>query len=642
MAYGPGRRLQFPRGRPRRLRLVATAGSAAGRSRARSTPISIPIAASTARAKRVHLTALVRDDKARRGRRLAADLAPVAAGRGRGRPPPADRRQARRPTHETYALARDARIGTWRVELKLDPKAPAIGSVEFRVEDFVPPQLKLELSAADQPIRPGEPFPVAVTGELLLRRAGGRARGRGAGDDRARRQPFPSEPGFQFGLVDEEFCRQQPRISTRRRPTTHGKSSVTLDLTDLPDLTKPLAATIRVSVFEPSGRAGQRNPDPADPHARRWRSACARRRATTRSPRASRRTSTSSRSTPTASASPRRACAGNCCARAGNMTGIRSTASWRHRVQVRDQPLETGDARYRRRRAGDAVADAAGRALSLGGRRTARAARNRACAFMSAGGSRRPCRMFPTSSPRRSTRRATSRATPPSCSIKAPFAGEAELAIASDRMLALRSVTLPQDGHDGRDPGRCRLGQRGLRAGQRLSPAERRHAGTRQGTPRGPGRAVGVAWLGIDPARARWQSRSPRPMSRGRAGPIDIGGQGRRARAGRRGLCDPRRGRRGGVEADRFRQPGAGDILFRQAPARGRTARSLRPADRSGAPAVSACCAAAATSSPSARSPASPTRAAASSRSIRGSCGSMATAPRRCISTSPISRASSG
>src|SRR5260370_31381756 len=60
---------------------------------------------------------------------------------------------------ETYSLARDARIGTWRVELKLDPKAPAIGSAEFRVEDFVPPQLKLELSAQDQPIRPGAPFP---------------------------------------------------------------------------------------------------------------------------------------------------------------------------------------------------------------------------------------------------------------------------------------------------------------------------------------------------------------------------------------------------------------------------------------------------------------------------------------------------
>jgi len=36
----------------------------------------------------------------------------------------------------TYALARDARVGTWHAELRLDPKAPAIGSIEFRVRGF--------------------------------------------------------------------------------------------------------------------------------------------------------------------------------------------------------------------------------------------------------------------------------------------------------------------------------------------------------------------------------------------------------------------------------------------------------------------------------------------------------------------------
>ncbi len=63
---------------------------------------------------------------------------------------------------QSYALPRDARIGTWRVELQLDPKAPPIGAAEFRVEDFVPPQLKVELAAADEPIRPAEAFPVDV------------------------------------------------------------------------------------------------------------------------------------------------------------------------------------------------------------------------------------------------------------------------------------------------------------------------------------------------------------------------------------------------------------------------------------------------------------------------------------------------
>src|SRR5204863_207213 len=105
----------------------------------------------------------------------------------------------------TYALARDARIGTWHAELKLDSKAPAIGSIEFRVEDFVPPQLKVELSAADRPVKPGEPFPVTVGARYYYGAPGAglsvEAQASIAFDD----APFPNEPGFHFGLVGDEF-----------------------------------------------------------------------------------------------------------------------------------------------------------------------------------------------------------------------------------------------------------------------------------------------------------------------------------------------------------------------------------------------------------------------------------------------------
>ncbi len=184
--------------------------------------------------------------------------------------------------------------------------------------------------------------------------------------------------------------------------------------------------------------------------------------------------------------------------------------------------------------------------------------------------------MCPTSSTRRSTRRAITPGDTAKLFIKAPFAGEAELAIASDRVLSLRSMTLPAGRHHARHPGRCRLGQRRLRAGQRLSPVADA-PGPQQ---RGPGRAVGVAWLGIDPSAAHARARRwPRPMSCGRAARSRSRSRSPVSRR-RGGLRHPRRGRRGGAEADRFRQPGAGEILFRQAPARGRIARSLWPADR--------------------------------------------------------------
>ena len=77
--------------------------------------------------------------------------------------------------------------------------------------------------------------------------------------------------------------------------------------------------------------------------------------------------------------------------------------------------------------------------------------------------------------------------------VKAPFAGQAELAIASDRILSLRAVNLPAEGIT-LDVPVDRSWANGIYAlvsAYRPSDAP----GPQQ---RGPGRAVGVAWLGID------------------------------------------------------------------------------------------------------------------------------------------------
>jgi hypothetical protein len=77
--------------------------------------------------------------------------------------------------------------------------------------------------------------------------------------------------------------------------------------------------------------------------------------------------------------------------------------------------------------------------------------------------------------------------------IKAPFAGQAELAIASDRVLSLRALNLPADGITLDVPVDSSWGSGvyALISAYRPSDAP----GPQQ---RGPGRAVGVAWLGID------------------------------------------------------------------------------------------------------------------------------------------------
>src|SRR5207248_6810703 len=88
----------------------------------------------------VHLVTLVRDDKAE-----ALSNLPVTLRLLRPDGVEVERRQLtddRLGAREVaFALARDARIGSWRVEVKLDPKATQIGTAGYRVEGIVPPRL---------------------------------------------------------------------------------------------------------------------------------------------------------------------------------------------------------------------------------------------------------------------------------------------------------------------------------------------------------------------------------------------------------------------------------------------------------------------------------------------------------------------
>ena len=120
----------------------------------------------------------------------------------------------------------------------------------------MPPQLKVALSAGDGPIAPGEPFPVDVEASYYYGAPGAELAVQAEATIAFDEDPFPNEPGFQFGLADEEFAGTRQDVDA---PATDGdgKSTVSLTLTDLPDLTKPLAATVRSAW---SSRAGAPSP----------------------------------------------------------------------------------------------------------------------------------------------------------------------------------------------------------------------------------------------------------------------------------------------------------------------------------------------------------------------------------------------
>jgi alpha-2-macroglobulin len=391
---------------------------------------------------------------------------------------------------ESFAMPRDARIGAWRVELYLDPKAPPIGSAEFRVEDFVPPQLKVELAAADAPIRPAEALPVDVAARYYYGAPGAglavEAEAVIALDD----NPFPSHAGFHFGLTDEEFTGDRRDLEA---PSTdeNGKARLSVTLSDLPDLTRPLAATIRIGVLEPSGRAVSE---------------------TLSRPIRQRQVSIGLRSPAGDGAVAEGTDAkleviavdplgAPIAAKGLRFELLRETweyrwysvnGVWHHKSNIHSQPIDTGTIDV----AADAPANLS-RQLPPG--------RYRWEVSDPGTGAQSSLRFhvgwwveaeLPDVPDKLEAVLDKSGYQPGETAklfIKAPFAGEAELAIASDRVLSLRTLSLPTGGTTVDIPvdASWSSGVYALVSAYRPSDAP----GPQQ---RGPGRAVGVAWLGID------------------------------------------------------------------------------------------------------------------------------------------------
>jgi alpha-2-macroglobulin len=447
----------------------------------------------------VHLMALVRDDKSDalssvpltlrllRPDGVAVDSRQVSGGDLGGH-------------YQRYDLPRDARMGTWQVELRVDPKAPPIGTAEFRVEDFVPPTLKVDLSAGDAPIHPNEDYTVAVLGKYYYGAPGVglsvEARASIAFDDK----PFPSEPDFHFGLADEKYDGDRKDLEAAATDAD-GKSSITLNLTDLhdlPDLTKPIAATIEVSVFEPSGRPIV---------------------ASLTRPIRERKVTIGLHSPVGDDAVPEGQAASvdvialdergkRIAAQDLRWELVRETwqydwysqnGQWRHRVRVRDVPIDSGTTN---------IAD--GGAASLA--KTLPAGRYRWQVRDAVSGAQSSLRFHVgwyieaelPDVPDKLTATLDKTGYQPGDTakifVKAPFAGEAELAIASDKVLSMRSFALPEGGTTLEIPVEAGWGSGAYALVTAYRPPAAPAAGGNGTSARGPGRAVGVAWIGMDPA----------------------------------------------------------------------------------------------------------------------------------------------
>ncbi len=155
--------------------------------------------------------------------------------------------------HRPVPLSLTAARGMWTLEAYIDPSGGAVGRVEFDVEDFVPQRLKVTLSTTTPVLRPGQPIGATVEGAFLY---GAPAAGlAGEAELRITRDPapVPAAKDYRFGLAEEKIEDQVQKL-TMADADAQGRTKIEDVLEPPAKTTAPLKGILSAGLFDPGGR----------------------------------------------------------------------------------------------------------------------------------------------------------------------------------------------------------------------------------------------------------------------------------------------------------------------------------------------------------------------------------------------------
>lgn len=150
-------------------------------------------------------------------------------------------------------LDRGAPRGVWRATLLVDGQEQSAGDVSWSVEDFVPQRLRVQIEASEAVLRRGQTRPINVQADFLYGAPGSGLAVEAEGRLMVDPTPFPEFRNFSFGRSDESFDERMFQL-----PGTvtdgQGAAQIAFALREEPDTTLPLRARMIASVADPGGR----------------------------------------------------------------------------------------------------------------------------------------------------------------------------------------------------------------------------------------------------------------------------------------------------------------------------------------------------------------------------------------------------
>ncbi|MCF6232617.1 MAG: alpha-2-macroglobulin family protein [Rhodobacteraceae bacterium] len=146
--------------------------------------------------------------------------------------------------------------GTWRLEIKSDPKGAALASRTILVEDFLPERIDFDMSLPDAPLRAGDSPLLSIDARYLFGAPGADLSIEGQLTLRAASE-IAEWPGYRFGRYDAQGTSQGTYFGDTRTDA-RGKAVVALDLPVGLVEGQPLEALIVARLADGSARPVER------------------------------------------------------------------------------------------------------------------------------------------------------------------------------------------------------------------------------------------------------------------------------------------------------------------------------------------------------------------------------------------------
>ncbi len=153
-------------------------------------------------------------------------------------------------------VAPDVPRGTWKIEIKSDPKADALARQTVLVEDFLPERIDFDLSLPDAPLRPGDTPPLQIEARYLFGAPGSDL----SIDGQVIARPTDAVPGFEtyrFGRYDAEVTTKSTYFGDVQTDAS-GQASIAVEIPVLETNGKPLEAEVIARLTDGSGRPVER------------------------------------------------------------------------------------------------------------------------------------------------------------------------------------------------------------------------------------------------------------------------------------------------------------------------------------------------------------------------------------------------